>query len=464
MTDDEERTRLLGLVNQWPVPGAVLATSRGGDRPKTAAVGVEDRDSCVPLADDTIFPVGSISKLITATIVMQLVDEGRLDLDDDVREYVPELAARGADQNEMVTVRQLLTHTSGRDGDPSLPRERGETALHDFAMQCGDATRIAPPGQVVSYWNPGYVLLGRVAEVLDGKPWRDVLDNRIRRPLRLSNTVFDESDIRARRRSRGHLVDPLDGTVTATPFWTVPQHLAPTGGLWMSAPDLLAVGRLLLDGRAANGSRLLSESALTAMRHPHVEYFDKRVADALGLGLAMISPDHRLVGFFGVFLGHRAYLHLVPDRDYIMVLLANSPFGEDVQLAVTERLVGERFGVHLYEGTQLRSSLSSVHNSEDYVGIYRRSQVDVIVSEAPGGLEVSTRPAVKRAGVPPRWDHMPLAPVDSAHFKITLPPPAKGASFFFLDAWGRRYGGGGRPTYLQYWGRTHRRDGEAPSR
>jgi CubicO group peptidase (beta-lactamase class C family) len=453
----ETSAQLLELITQRQVPGAVLVTAHDDREPTIAVAGVADQASDLPLAVDSVFPVGSLSKLVTAIVLMQLVDEGRLDLDRPIAEYIPELVLPEAIPLPTLTARHLLTHMSGLDGEPTLPRGQGDIGLDGFVTRCHTLTRLAPPGRIVSYWNAGYVLLGRVAEVLDAMPWPRVLDARVRRPLRLTNTVCAEWDIRARRRSSGHLLDPLDESLVAVPFWTPPPHLAPTGGLWMSAGDLLAVGRLLLDGRAADGCRLLSDAALALMRQPLVEHLEKAVADACGLSLLLISPDHRLVGFAGTLLGQRTFLRLVPDRGYVMVLMTNSLAGGDVEAALREELIVDPYGIR--RPARPEPAPQPTPDLWDHVGVFRRSDFEVAVSRGGRGLEVSTRPLVGKGGTSPRWESVPLARVNDAEFVVAVPPPARPASLFFLDRAGRRCGRRARPAYVHIDGRAHLREG-----
>src|SRR4051794_14914607 len=164
------------LIAKHDVPGAqvaVLADGRIEDEP----AGVLSRHTGVEVTTDSVFKIGSITKIWTATLVQQLVDEGVLDLDRPVRDYLP--------FTEALTARQLLTHTSGMDANHFNATGRNDDAIEKFVDSLADADHLFPPGTVFSYSNSGFVVLGRLVEVLRGKRFHDVLREHIATPLGL---------------------------------------------------------------------------------------------------------------------------------------------------------------------------------------------------------------------------------------------------------------------------------------
>ena len=110
----------------------------------------------LPVPADALFLPGSIGKLYTATLVMMLVDEGKLDLDTPIRHYLPDFEVRDAHARDTVTARHLLTHTSGFDGDHFTDTGRGDDALARYVAGCADLPQIVDPGRIWSYSNSGY--------------------------------------------------------------------------------------------------------------------------------------------------------------------------------------------------------------------------------------------------------------------------------------------------------------------
>ena len=163
--------RLAALVKKHGVPGAQLGILRCGadgaeDEVFTTATGVLTPAPAQPATPDSVFQIGSISKVWTATVVMQLVDEGLLALDTPVVEVLPELAAAPTRRSpSSVTVRHLLTHTSGIDGDVFTDTGRGDDCLEKYVDLLADAAQNHPLGATWSYCNSGFSVLGRIIEM-----------------------------------------------------------------------------------------------------------------------------------------------------------------------------------------------------------------------------------------------------------------------------------------------------------
>jgi CubicO group peptidase (beta-lactamase class C family) len=156
--------RLQDLAGEYGVPGAVLGIARG-DETVEVACGVTNVDTGVAVTPDTLFQVGSITKVWTATVVMRLVEQGRLDLDEPVVSYLPELRLADPVVARAVTMRHLLTHTSGIDGDfYGQGTGRGDDCLGRYVAALADCPPTHPMGATWSYCNAGFVVAGRVIE------------------------------------------------------------------------------------------------------------------------------------------------------------------------------------------------------------------------------------------------------------------------------------------------------------
>ncbi len=161
--------RLAALAREFRVPGASLAVMAGDDVFATAC-GVLNVRTGVEATPDSVFQMGSITKVWTTTLVMQLVDEGRLDLDARVAELLPEFGLADAEAARAITLRQLLTHTSGIDGDQFADTGRGDDAIERFVAYLHGVGCVHAPGARFSYCNAGFVVAGRLVEVLRGAP------------------------------------------------------------------------------------------------------------------------------------------------------------------------------------------------------------------------------------------------------------------------------------------------------
>src|ERR1700728_3214595 len=159
--------RLHELATEEDVPGAALGIWADGLE-SVAGHGVLNAATGVHTTPDSLFQIGSITKVWTTTMIMQLVDEGRLSLDATVAEILPGVRIGREDAGEQIAIRHLLTHTSGIDGDIFTDTGRGDECVERYVGELGGAARVFPPGAAYSYCNSGFVLLGRIIEVLDG--------------------------------------------------------------------------------------------------------------------------------------------------------------------------------------------------------------------------------------------------------------------------------------------------------
>src|SRR5687768_12567477 len=154
MPDWGERLRELAVAAE--VTGAVLGIWRDGAT-TVVPYGALNAATGVETTEDSLFQIGSISKAWTASMIVQLAAEGRLRLDDPIVKLLPE-----APVDRRVTVRHLLTHTSGIDGDVFTDTGRGDDCLERYVGLLGDVDQLFEPGTAYSYCNAGFVLLGRL--------------------------------------------------------------------------------------------------------------------------------------------------------------------------------------------------------------------------------------------------------------------------------------------------------------
>ncbi|QNG35659.1 beta-lactamase family protein [Geodermatophilaceae bacterium NBWT11] len=323
--------RLPALLAEHDVPAAAVAVSVGGEVVEAAA-GVLSLATGVPATPDTVFQIGSITKVWTATLVLQLVDEGLVELDAPVRRYVPELRLGDESAAEAVTVRQLLCHTAGFEGDVFTDTGRGDDALERFLTELGDVVQLFAPGELFSYNNAGYCVLGRLVELLRGKPFDDCLRDHLIAPLGLATASPSPYEAILHRVAIGHLTPAPGQAQVPAPIWAMVRSNAPAGSqLAMSARDLLGFARLHLSGGLApDGTRLLSEASVQAMCESQVRLPELRVlGDAWGLGWELFDSSTPVHGHDGNTIGQASFLRLVPEHDLAVSLLTNggNPYG-----------------------------------------------------------------------------------------------------------------------------------------
>ncbi|MEO3799522.1 serine hydrolase domain-containing protein [Nonomuraea sp. B1E8] len=341
ITASDLRERLATLAGRHRVPGAALAVLHGGAVAE-AATGVLNTRTGVEATPDSVFQIGSVTKTWTATLVMQLVDEGRLDLDRPIRDHLPEFALADEDAAAAVTPRHLLTHTAGFPGEDLADYGRNEDAVAALVANLSGAPKVTEPGALFSYNNAGFVVLGRLVEVLREGAWGEVTQRRLARPLGLGTVVTLPEQALMHRAAVGHV-----GTGPA-PVWSLPRALDPAGGLAMSATDLLEFARLHLNhGLAPDGTRLLSRAAVEAMGTPQVtppplSAFPR----SYGLGMEVHDWDGGTVtGHSGATIGQKAYLRMVPGAGVAVALLTNGGAADALHADLVHPLLHELAGV-----------------------------------------------------------------------------------------------------------------------
>jgi CubicO group peptidase (beta-lactamase class C family) len=239
---EKYRATAAAFVKEHRLPGAAVGVVHGDELVWSAGIGFADVAKGRPTDAKTLHRIASITKTFTATLVMQLRDEGRLTLDDPAVTYLPELKKARSEFGavESLTIRRLLSHESGLQSEP--PGTDWSNVLYevDPKRNLARASEIAatvPPNAQWKYSNLGYQLLGEIVERVAGKPYATVLRARILGPLKMTSTGFDPLPARLRtRRATGYeprfLSDELD---------LAPQEAAifgAEGGLWSCVEDL----------------------------------------------------------------------------------------------------------------------------------------------------------------------------------------------------------------------------------
>lgn len=168
------QARLDALRAEHHVPGASLALLVDGTVHELAS-GVLHRGTGVEVTTDSVFQMGSIAKVYTATLIMQLAESGELDLDAPVVDVLPEFSVADPDATRAITTRRLLSHTGGLTCDFTHDSGRGDDCLAQYVEAAKGVALDCPPGSTISYSSVGYNVLGRIIEVVTGKVWDQAL-------------------------------------------------------------------------------------------------------------------------------------------------------------------------------------------------------------------------------------------------------------------------------------------------
>ena len=377
-------TLLAELARRSRVPGAVLGIW-AREQEVVAAAGLLNRVTRVRVSTDSLFQVGSITKVWTATMIMQLIDQDLLSLDTTVDQVLPGVRLGAAGLGDQVTVAHLLTHTSGIDGDIFTDTGRGDDCVERYVGLLDRAASAFPPGGTYSYCNSGWVLLGRIIEVLDGRTWDESLRERLCEPLELTQTVTLPEEAILQRAAVGHR--PGGARVR---IWGLPRSVGPAGLITASAHDLLTFARFHLDGGLApDGKRLLSAASAAAMQQPRTVIPDFGAPGAaIGLGWRVSRWDGRtILGHDGDTVGQSAYLRVDPQARCAACLLTNSGQSASLYRTVFTEVFGALAGVSM-PATAAPAGDAAALDLGRHVGRYERTSRRFDVSVRDGRLHL----------------------------------------------------------------------------
>jgi CubicO group peptidase (beta-lactamase class C family) len=436
---------------EYRTTGVALALSKDGTS-WSRGFGITNLDNPQPVTPDTVFPVASISKTVVATAMMRLHDEGRVDVEAPVVQYLPDFRVADPAATREVRIWHLLTHTPGWEGQLGTP-DRGPATLEHFIGTLRDLPQLARPGEVWSYNNAGWGVAGRVLEVVTERPIGDALAALVFEPLELERATSRTGVAMSFRFAAPHR-ERQERTEVIRPF-ELPANVA-AGGCAMSVENLLRYARFHLgDGTTPAGERLLSRASLEAIRTPRIR--KNSSTDDMGMGWHLRTLDGVLSAQHGGTLGgHCLHLQLVPERGLCFAILTNHADGwrlnedvgaailrsyEELGLAPGQRTGGNRGGNERM--TSHARPLDTQPAVEEYVGLYRRPPVgEVNVRAEGGGLVVGTGEN--------RYGLVFWAP-DMAY--ATGPGSFPGMAVEFIRD------GGGAVTWIRVNGRIARREG-----
>src|SRR5215203_1795039 len=226
-----------GQIDRWKVPGVAIGILHEGER-EYLGYGITSIETCEPVAPDTLFQIGSISKIYTTTLVLQLCDQELLDLDAPVVCYVPELRLADPDAREQLTLRHLITHRGGFYGDRFDDHGDGDDALALAVQAFHDLPQYAPPGELWAYSNAGFDLAGRAIENVLGLPFEQAMRQRIFAPLGMERATYFATEAVLHSVAVGHLDAGPKSVRIAKPF-QIPRRANPAGGIISTVAEMI---------------------------------------------------------------------------------------------------------------------------------------------------------------------------------------------------------------------------------
>ena len=368
-------------IDTRQISGAVTVVARRGRIAHFEAHGLMDIEANAPMRKDTIFPIASMTKPVTAVAILMLVEEGKVRLSDPVSRFIPEfkdtkvaMPRSGSAGGEgdiytvpakrEVTVHDLITHTSGLGSGGAAsaatahiaPRDLTGTVA-DWTAKLGAAPLDFQPGTRWAYSGlAGIDTLGRIVEVASGLTFDEFLRQRVFEPLGMKDTAFNVPEDKKQRVVTLYRRTPDGLELRAVPAWVATTTLhGGGGGLWSTAEDYLQFAQMLVNGGELNGTRLLGSRTVDLMASNHVGNLYEKAGSVgggpgKGFGLAVdvvldgvaARGDHRSTGSFGWGGAFGTTYWVDPKEDLTAVLMVQTPGGPlraDFQNAVMQAIV-----------------------------------------------------------------------------------------------------------------------------
>ena len=319
-------SQLEGLASQPDAASLAVVVVRRGEPVFMGIWGEADRETGEAANQNTSFHLASVSKPFVAIAVLQLVEQGLLELDQPVADWLPELAPRGAGAERM-TIRHLLQHSSGLPDveDYNWASNDGSAdAAERYLAELAGVELIGVPGERSVYSNMGYDLLGVIISRASGQAFEHYMRDHVLRPAGMQTASFLRADIAPDREARGHVFD--DGRVA--PVHPYNRRHAPSSTLQASAVDLASLLGVAT-ARRNSFQPLLSRESLAEMWT-----MDTLTQDGQEMALGWFASPyrgHRRFSHTGGDFGFAAYLAVFPDDQVGIALMTNSPMAMPTQ-------------------------------------------------------------------------------------------------------------------------------------
>jgi CubicO group peptidase (beta-lactamase class C family) len=369
------------------IPGYLAGVYHDGAQ-AVVAHGIANAVTHAPMVENTGFLFGSVTKVMTTTLMLQQAERGTVDLDEPVIKYLPEFTLTTPGAAAQIKVRNLLNHTNGIDADLFFPDGCGRDALTTYlgglGQQCGV---LFSPDEYVGYSNGGMIVAGRLLEKVTGTSYYDLLQSQVYGPAGMDDSCTSAAEAILHSTAVGHFPDPATGGARPTGMFALPDTWGPVGAAPIGAiGDLLAFGRThLAGGVSPSGERVLSRESAARMQLVTHDMGTPNVPP-IGLGwLLMPFGQTTVLAHSGASPGGVTLLAVVPAHDLVFAAFANAPQAMMLHDQLLLWLLREHLGLDVPD--LLPDAPPAAVDLTGYPGTYRSDQLRVDVSAVDGQLE-----------------------------------------------------------------------------
>jgi CubicO group peptidase (beta-lactamase class C family) len=380
------------ISRRYPVPGLAIGIQHQ-KHPFIYYEGITNLDAPQPVDAHSLFQIGSITKTFTALALLLLLQDASIDLDTPIIDILHDFSMSDEYVTKNATIRHLLTHTGGWEGDCFDCPDSEDAPLKDLMPRLAQLPQITPLGQIWSYNSVGFCIAGRIIEVLSGLSYEQAIKKLVLEPLQMHDAAFSPDESYAVRLAAGHQVSET-GQLQVMDNWLLPRSLRPSGGLICSIHDMIRYARFLLDDRNDRckdlACHLTTRNSLYEFQFPA-----SGKADAVGLSwMLRYAQGIKIVRHGGVTLGQCSEIMLIPELDFALVILLNSNNGQDLIDDLVQTILKVYFNIAFLEPDPIsidRDSLSLFEGC--YVSL--SNDIDIFVDHDELRVTYHYKPVLK---------------------------------------------------------------------
>src|SRR3954452_3069152 len=370
---------------EWDIPGISLAIWNRGEQ-EEGAWGAASIATGQQVIDQTLFRIGSISKIFTTTLIMTFVDDGKLDLDTPVIHWIPDLPLCDRDARQSITLRHLLTHMAGFYGDRFDDHGRGDDALERKVAALGDLAQQTKPGEVWTYCNAGFDLAGRVCEIVGDDAFENLMRKRVFDPLQLDTITYFPDEAIRHPVAVGHERDRDRGRNLISDPWPLPRCSNPAGGISATPDHLLRFARMHMNDGELDGVRVISAKSAREMRSLQTKAEPHRT---WGLGWQRtVAGGVDVIGHTGSTNGFCAGLVTVPEHHFAIAILTNHDDGAAAHPKISRTAMDAFLGLRYDEPAFIDLPTAAL---EALAGVYKHELATTTLTPVANGLAATVQ-------------------------------------------------------------------------
>jgi D-alanyl-D-alanine carboxypeptidase len=353
--ENAQYQQLLDEIVGNGVPGIMMCVYKPDEGAWVGAAGKADLKNNVDLKSCDITRVGSTVKMFTAVTVLQLAEEGKLDLDDRASQYLSTATIKNIENADVATIRQLLHHSSGiynyiqnlQFQTASLNDLFKEWKPDELLRYARNKSAYFEPGTDVRYSNTNYVLLGEIIEKITGKPFYEVFEEKIFTPLQLNATSFAATDHVPTGIIRGYIDLYSNLNVINATYYSGWDYYTADGGLISNPYDMFVFLKALMEEKVISAPMLEEMMQWKAPKEQDSEFFDI----AYGLGIfKMDTPFGEAYFHSGDAIGYYANMLYLPEKQVYIVWAVNGNYGKIDDFTLTKEAIEKIIGDVLKDG------------------------------------------------------------------------------------------------------------------